>query len=202
MENQIGINQRIPMDILESAIKANLNGTYTRDYAQELARTEYDGENRIKKTAGIINRLTLNNNLNGIISEQKDAILSALNYSRDKAIILVSILNSAYPFAYNLTETLGKYFHAQNQVTSELIVQKMSSTYGSNRSLPNALYSVLPMMIEVGFLKRPKPGIYEMKKNSASSEIAALLYMESYFVNNPSVNRNVDVSDCAYFEFV
>ena len=49
MEATIGINQRIPIEAIELAIKAVLNGSYDNDYAAELARMEYSGENRIKK---------------------------------------------------------------------------------------------------------------------------------------------------------
>lgn len=47
MEATIGINQRIPIEAIELSIKAVLNGSYDNDYAAELARMEYSGENRI-----------------------------------------------------------------------------------------------------------------------------------------------------------
>lgn len=63
MEATIGINQRIPIEAIELAIKAVMNGSYDNDYAAELARMEYSGENRMKKAVNIINRLTKNNTL-------------------------------------------------------------------------------------------------------------------------------------------
>lgn len=60
MEATIGINQRIPIEAIELAIKAVMNGSYDNDYAAELARMEYSGENRIKKAVNIINWLTKN----------------------------------------------------------------------------------------------------------------------------------------------
>ena len=57
----IGINQRIPISIIEMALSSAINGTYSTEYAVELASTEFDGENRQKKAALIIKRLTLDN---------------------------------------------------------------------------------------------------------------------------------------------
>ena len=61
MEAKIGINQRIPIEAIELAVKAVLEDRYDNEYAAELARMEYSGENRIKKAVNIINRLTKNN---------------------------------------------------------------------------------------------------------------------------------------------
>ena len=57
MEAKIGINQRIPIEAIELAVKAVLEDRYDNEYAAELARMEYSGENRIKKAVNIINRL-------------------------------------------------------------------------------------------------------------------------------------------------
>ena len=79
MEATIGINQRIPIEAIELAIKAVMNGSYDNDYAAELARMEYSGENRIKKAVNIINRLTKNNTLMSFLQENKNKVMSALN---------------------------------------------------------------------------------------------------------------------------
>ena len=43
MEATIGINQRIPIEAIELAIKAVMNGSYDNDYAAELARIAENG---------------------------------------------------------------------------------------------------------------------------------------------------------------
>ena len=53
MEAKIGINQRIPIEAIELAVKAVLEDRYDNEYAAELARMEYSGENRIKKAVNI-----------------------------------------------------------------------------------------------------------------------------------------------------
>ena len=50
----IGINQRIPMSILEMALVAALQDQATNDYLRELVATEFNGENRIRLGAGVL----------------------------------------------------------------------------------------------------------------------------------------------------
>ena len=74
MEATIGINQRIPMQSLELALKAVLDGQYDETYATELARMEYKGDNRIKKTFIIFNKLTRLNPLMPYLLENADKV--------------------------------------------------------------------------------------------------------------------------------
>lgn len=116
MEATIGINQRNPIEAIELAIKAVMNGSYDNDYAAELARMEYSGENRIKKAVNIINWLTkTNNTLMSFLQENKNKVMSALKYPEDKGMICIAMVNSAYPFCYDVTTVLGRYFHAQKR---------------------------------------------------------------------------------------
>lgn len=86
MEATIGINQRIPIEAIELAIKAVLNGSYDNDYAAELARMEYSGENRIKKAVNIISRLSKNNTLMSFLQENQSKVMTALKYPDDKGL--------------------------------------------------------------------------------------------------------------------
>ena len=90
MEATIGINQRIPIEAIELAIKAVLNGSYDNDYAAELARMEYSGENRIKKAVNIISRLSKNNTLMSFLQENQSKVMTALKYPDDKGLICIS----------------------------------------------------------------------------------------------------------------
>ena len=60
---EIGINQRIPISLLEMALLATLEGQGTPEYFAELASTEYQGENRIRKSTYVMGRLTNRNPL-------------------------------------------------------------------------------------------------------------------------------------------
>ena len=98
---------------------------------------------------------------------------------------------------------LGKFFHVQEQVSTALIVSRMSSMYASNRSLPNGLYCVMPMYIEAGLINRPKTGVYTKNEYEISTSFARELYTKSFFINNPMLKEgDYDYSEHPYFEFL
>lgn len=199
---EIGINQRIPISLLEMALLATLEGQGTPEYFAELAGTEYQGENRIRKSTYVMGRLTNRNPLMPFLQENKDAVISALRSKADRPIILAAVINSAYSFGYDLTAILGKYLHVQTQVTTALLASKLSEKYGSNRSLPNAMNCVIPMLIEAGFFHRPCPGFFEAIHHSGYSQLALEAYKRSFFQHNQMIPEDFDVSTNPYFEFL
>lgn len=198
----IGLRQRIPMSLLEMALTAVLTGEYSREYFTELVSTEYSGQNRLSKAVTAISQLTDKNPLIDLLRKNKDAVLLALRNRADRALILSSLIIAKFEFAYDLFTLLGKYFHVQDQVTTILISQKMSQKYGSNRSLPNAMHSALPMFIEAGILNRPKIGFFEICKVSPTSEIARMAFDEAFFHWNPTLSREIEHFSNPYYEFI
>lgn len=202
METTIGINQRIPIEIIELALKAVLDNRYDDIYAAELARMEFSGENRIKKTVRVINRIVKTNVLIPYIMENAGKVRLALKNVEDKGMICVALVNAAYPFCYDVTSVLGRYFHAQKEIGTPLITTKLSAKYGTNRSLPNGLYCILPMLIEAGFIKRPRPGFYQLNHLLPQSEITQVIYQKSFLLNNPTLNEDYHFSNHFYFEYI
>lgn len=202
METTIGINQRIPIEMIEQALKAVLDNRYDDDYGAELARMEYNGENRIKKAVKVINRITKTNVLMPYLMENADKVKLALKNPDDKGIICISLVNAAYPFCYDVTTVLARYFHAQKEIGTPLITSKLSSKYGTNRSLPNGLYCILPMLIEAGFIVRPKAGFYQQNRLVSQTDIAKEIYQKSFLCNNPTLNEDYQFSNHFYFEFI
>lgn len=202
MEAKIGINQRIPIEAIELAVKAVLEDRYDSEYAAELARMEYSGENRIKKAVNIINRLTKNNVLMPFLKENEKEVKMALKNPNDRGMICIALVNAAYPFCYDVTALLGKYFHAQKEIGSPLITSKLSAKYGTNRSLPNGLYCILPMLIEAGFISRPILGIYKMCHLIPQVDISTIIYQKSFLCNNPTINEDYHFSNHFYFEYI
>ncbi len=202
MEATIGINQRIPIEAIELAVKAVLDGSYDNDYAAELVRMEYSGENRIKKAVNIINRLTKNNALMPFLQENKSKVMTALKLPDDRGVICIAMVNTAYPFCYDVTTVLGRYFHAQKEIGTPLITSKLSAKYGTNRSLPNGLYCILPMLIEAGFITRPRAGIYQINHLVPQTDIARVVYQKSFLANNPTLNEDYHFSNHFYFEYL
>ena len=202
MKNDIGINQRIPISILEMALLAALDDQATSEYFIELAQTEYDGENRIKKALSVMNRLTIKNPLMPFLIENAEAVRTALRNKNDRSLVLSAVINSAYNFAYDVTSTMGKYFHVQEQVTTGLVQGKLAAKYGSNRSLPNAMNCVLPMLIEAGVIVRPKVGFYEAIRVEKYTDFGLEVYKRAFVLNNPTMTLDQDFMSYPFFEFV
>ncbi len=202
MVTTIGINQRIPIETIEQAIKAVLDNRYDDDYGIELARMEYNGENRIKKAMRIINRIVKTNVLMPYLIENASKVRMALKNDDDRGMICIALVNTAYPFCYDVTAVLGRYFHAQKEIGTQLITSKLSAKYGTNRSLPNGLYCILPMLIEAGFITRPRAGVYQINHIVPQTDIAKAFYQKSFLANNPMLNEDYHFSNHFYFEFV
>lgn len=202
MTATIGINQRIPISVVTLTLEATLRGEANNDYFMQLAGTAYAGENRKKKTVQVINHLTTRNPLLPYMQENCDTMLSALRSTADRPLLMTALLTAAYGFAYDAVTTMGKYFHIQDEVNSKLIVEKMASKYGANRSLPNALYSVLPMLIEAGLLTRPQVGIYKAVRQPNASEFARELYQRAWSLHNPSYAASDAADTHSFFEFI
>lgn len=202
VKNNIGINQRIPISLLGLALNAVLNGEASSEYFRELASTEYQGQNRIGKAITVFNRLTIKNPLMPFMMEHKDELQSALRNSRDKAMVYTAVICSAYNFGYNAMAILGKLLHVQDSVTTALLLQKLAEKYGANRSLPNALYCILPMVDEAGMISRPKPGVIEAVRQEKYSDFALQIYKKSFLLNNPTYADTDEVESNPYFEFI
>ena len=78
----------------------------------------------------------------------------------------------------------------------------MSQKYGSNRSLPNALYCALPMFVEAGLLHRPKAGFFEIRKVAPGSAIARRTFDEAFFHWNPNLARDLSYFTHPYYEYL
>ena len=199
----IGITQRIPLSILETALVSYLNGYYSRDYVSEQLRLEFEGENRVKKTLIMVHRIIANNPLKNFILTNKLLLENALKIKEERNVILISLINGAYPFSYNSLRILGKLFSAQDYISREAFIREMTKQYGGNRTTANAADSVIPMCMEAGFIQRPKRSIYSMQQPVfISTQIAMHIYQESFKINN-SISEIKDYQHLdPYFIFV
>lgn len=159
-KKEIGISQRIPLHVLESALVAFLNGSYRSEYVAEQLHLDFRGENRIAKIVARVDKIVPHSPMADFLVEHKTSILQALKNRGDRNLILMALVNTAYPFCFKATQLFAKFFKVQDIVNTELIRSTISKEYGSNRSTHNALYSVIPMLLEAGFISRPKAGIY------------------------------------------
>ncbi|WP_310993744.1 hypothetical protein [Aequorivita marina] len=204
MKNKsIDINQRIPLDTLYIALESYLDDNYSNDYVLEQLRLEFDGENRLKKALRIVNKVIQRNPLNGLLLENSAEVKTAIKKKVDRDIILIALLNSAFPFSFDVLQKFGKFFAVQEVVNTETMKKSISNVYGGNRATENGLYSVIPMFLEAGFFKRPKQGIYEWTGGiSSTNKITNKIYIESFKVNNPMAGAAEGQLRDPYFKFV
>lgn len=204
MSNYVDINQRIPLDILKVALQSYLDGTYTNDYIMEQLRMEYEGENRLKKSLRIVNKIIKRNPIIHLIDENKVKVQAAVKSKNDCNLILISLLNSAFPFSFDVLKIMGKFFSVQDVINAETIKKNVSNIYGGNRATENGIYSVVPMFLEAGIFKRPKQGIYKFEGTlNYSTEIVKEIFLESFNQNN-TIKRTINDyqhSD-SYFLFI
>jgi|SRR5690606_6074489 len=199
----IDINQRIPLDTLYAALDAYLNDSYSNDYIIEQLRLEYKGENRLKKALRIVNKIIPKSPILELVKENKAAIKLAIKKKQDRDIILIALLNSAFPFSFEVLKVFGKYFAVQEIINVDTIKKTIANTYGGNRATENGIYSVVPMFLEAGLFNRPKPGFYQWEKKIVpNSEITEKLFLESFKINNGLNNiQEYQLMD-PYFQFV
>lgn len=181
----IDINQRIPLDTLYVALESYLNGNYSEDYILEQLRLEFKGENRLKKSLRIVNKIILRNPLLKFIEENKDQIKQTIKKKHDRNAIIIALLNSSFAFSFDTLQLLGKYLSVQDLVNREIIKKALASVYGGNRATENAIDSVIPMFIEAGLIKRPTLGVYQRNSDfQISSTISKQIFIESFKTNS------------------
>jgi hypothetical protein len=203
MEKKIGsIQQGVPAYELESALLAWLDNEFTQEYSLELASHLTTGKARKKKISTTINNLILRNPISEFVKLHEHEVRVLLRDNNSRSLVLTAIVSAAYPFVYDVLMIMGKYFHAQDVITKDLIRQKVSSIYGSNRSLDIALFAVLPMLIDFGFITMPKPGVYNIVYQENYAALALDFYKESYVINNSTFILGDDLSGNPYFEFI
>lgn len=201
--SKIDINQRIPLSILEIALKDFLEEKYNPDYLCEQLAYEYKGENRIKKALQHITKIITKNPLLEEILSNKEEVLNALKNKGDKSVILIAMVNATFPFAFDTLNLFAKYFQVQEYINWDLVQKEIKNKYGSNRSTVNALYSVIPMLLEADFFLRAKQGLYQTKeKLIIQSQIANKLYLHSFILNNSLLQDSKIIIHEPYFSMV
>lgn len=199
----IDINQRIPLDALSAALESFLNESYSNNYVLEQLRLHFEGENRLKKALRIVNKIVPRSPLRELLLSNREEIKNIIKKKADRDVILIALLNSAFPFSFEVLRTFGKFFAVQDMVNTQTITKPISNIYGGNRATVNAIYSVVPMFLEAGLFTRPKQGIYQYTEQlKLSSSLAIMIYQESFKLNNVYNSLNEFQMRDPYFFFV
>jgi hypothetical protein len=163
----IGLNQRIPFDVMDSAIHFYLEeGKIDKDYILQRMHEFSSGENRAKKATSYVLQV-LNRQIK--LLDQFKKVLTNNNYNDlridDRKALCLCLISLTYPITYDLLCALSQGFKVQNQINKKFISEKVMSIYGSNRTVDIAIDALLPMIIELNTIKRDKVSIYSIATN-------------------------------------
>lgn len=181
----IGLNQRIPFDVLDSAVSDFLEkDVIDREFIFQRMQEYTSGINRAKKATSYVFQ---------ILSRQKQLLeklkvnntgstYNSLKIEERKALILCLICLT-YPITYDLLIALAQGFKVQSQINKKFITEKVMSIYGSNRTVDIAIDALLPMIIELNAIKREKVSIYSLGSkltivNKSIFEIVVFTYIK------------------------
>jgi hypothetical protein len=158
----IGLNQRIPFEVLDAAIHFYMeNEVVDKNYILQRMMEFTTGANRANKaTTYVVQILTRQSRL---LDQFKKAITDTPYYSLktdDRKALCLSLISLTYPITYNLLIALSQGFKVQKQINKKFISEKVMSIYGSNRTVDIAIDALLPMLIDLNTIKRDKVSIY------------------------------------------
>ena len=189
-DKALGLHQRIPMDILLEAFKAELKDDLDLERISELINTEYAGENRQKKGFNQVKSTLTDNALVVYCKGRKDEVISALQSPADRNLILSAVIAARYPFCYDLFCVLAKQFRLQDEVNKNLILRMIAAKYGANKSVYNVQINAVAQMLEACLITRAKVGVYMFAQpQKPAHSITYDVWRESYFINERLVNK-------------
>lgn len=195
VEKSLGLHQRIPMDILLEAFRAELNDEQDLERLSQLINTEYAGENRQKKGFRQVKTTLSDNPIVAMCRERKDEVIAALKSEPDRNLILSALVVARYPFCYDLFCLLAKQFRLQDYINTDLILRMLGTKYGANKSVYNVQINAVAQMLEAKLINRVKVGVYEFAEAKKPVHKVSLdVWKESYFVNEPLANREDEES--------
>ena len=190
-DKSLGLHQRIPLDILLEAFRAELNGELDIERLSELINTEYAGENRQKKGLRQVKTTLADNQLVEYCRGRKEEVIAALKSASDRNLILSAVIAARYPFVYDLFSALAKQFRLQDEINTDLILRMMGAKYGANKSVYNVQINAVAQMLEACLISRTKVGVYEFgEPQRAMHSVTVDVWRESYFINEPLASRD------------
>lgn len=156
----VGINQRLPFALVESAFLGIAEtGKLNKEQILEEARTYFSGENRQNKTLQLIRRIAnemFRLETHGFSFFQEFISSSAM---KRKTLFIIAC-SLTYPIFYDTLCILGSAFGIQQEISTGSIMKKLSIKYGSNKAVENGLSAIIPMLMECGLITRKTLSIY------------------------------------------
>jgi hypothetical protein len=158
----IGINQRIPFDVLDGAIHLLVENEVVDRASIMNHMLEYtSGVNRASKATNYV--IQILNRQSKLIKHLGKA-LNEMSYTSlgvdDRKAFCLCLISLTYPITYDLLVALSQGYKVQTHINKTFISEKVKSIYGSNRTVDVAIDALLPMIIELKTIKREKLGLY------------------------------------------
>ena len=160
----VGINQRIPFEVLERAIDKYLSsGTLDKKDILAGIKSVTLGTNRANKAA-MYARQIIKRQIKVLnqVSEQHSSLKSFR--SDEKKALCLCLICLTYPITYELLVAMAQGLKVQDVVNKEFMTSKVSALYGSNRTVDIAMDAIIPMLVELGVIERKKRGFYSLGK--------------------------------------
>lgn len=161
-DKYIGINQRLPFEVLDSAIDLFLKQGKIDKEAISMQMSEYiSGKNRLAKSVTYVENIIKRQSsfLNVFKKSNPDLVYLNLRLDDRKAMV-ICLICLTYPIAYDLLVSMSQSFKVQAHINRKSINHKIMSIYGSNETVSVAVKNLLPIFLEAKLLKREKIGIY------------------------------------------
>jgi hypothetical protein len=160
----IGLNQRIPFEVLDSAIHYYLESkVIEKKHIYQRMQEFTSGANRAKKGTTYVFQILSRQRL---VLEQFERAIVNMPYTSlrvdDRKALCLCLISLTYPITYDLLIALSQGFKVQIQINKKFISEKVMSIYGSNRTVDIAIDALLPMIIELNTIKRDKVSLYSL----------------------------------------
>lgn len=183
----IGLNQRIPFDVLDAAIHYYWNNKVVdKEFVFQRMQEFTAGKNRANKAASYVVKIL---NQQKLILDQLKKVNKDLPYDSlrldDRKALSLCLISLTYPITYDLLIALAQGLKVQSQINKKFICEKVMSIYGSNRTVDVAIDAMLPMIIELNTIKRDKVSIYSL---------ATKLAITSKFVSELIIYTDIKLS--------
>tara|TARA_Y100000589_G_C27119677_1_gene615857 strand:+ start:610 stop:1233 length:624 start_codon:yes stop_codon:yes gene_type:complete len=196
-DKSVKIDQLVDFEVYELALIDFLNDRYSQDYVIEQLRLNINGDNRIKKGLRLVDKIITRSPLNELLQSRKQEVLTAMTSLPDKQIIVTSLLNASFPFAFNLQRIFGKFFNVQDVINIKVIQKEISKVYGGNRVAVNGIYCVGPVYEKADFYDKEGVGLYKVSAKKVLNHDVSLDIMKATYglmnkIDDPSDNDLLD----------
>ena len=161
----IGLNQRIPFDVLDSAIHFYLeNGVVDKTYIFQRMQEFTSGTNRANKATSYVVQIMSRQAklLDQLKKEKSNTLYSSLRLDDRKALCLC-LISLTYPITYDLLIALSQGFKVQNQINKLFAVKGKQSVDSFHKRLGKIMWEKCGMARNAEGLKQAIEEIRKIK---------------------------------------